>query len=127
VSESPYRASPPAEVDAYLLAWADLRKRRIRMWIAFLSWVPVGGGLSVLAERLLPFNLGLLVALPLMTLVVGLSIHAALFRCPRCGERFQVGRSLKDPKGRRCMNCGIRIGTSKSTDQDDEEAARGVY
>lgn len=123
VPESPYRgASASTAVDAYLVAWADLRKRRTRRFIAFFALVPVGGGLGLLADaelrRLLPFEPALLVAVPMMACLAALIVHVALFRCPRCGMEFHRRGLAGIWWARRCMHCGIPTGTSKA--QDDE-------
>src|SRR5258706_3734838 len=97
---------PAPAPDPYLVAWADLRRRRTRFWIAFLTWFPVAGGLSVLAHwalgRVLPIEPEPLVGLPLVALTIWLAIHNVLFRCPRCGEQFNPGRNPQDPLMRRC-------------------------
>jgi hypothetical protein len=83
-SEPAHGGAPPAEVDSYLLAWADLRRRRGWVWISFLAWMPVGGDLSAVAHwalaRFLPFEPALLVAPPLVGVIVWLSIRADAFR-----------------------------------------------
>jgi hypothetical protein len=124
VSESPRGGTAPAEVDSYLLAWADLRRRRAWAWISLLAWVPVGGGLSALAHwalgRVLPFDPGFLVALPLMGVLIWLSIRADAFRCPRCNNPFFHRTLMHNGWSRHCLNCGIKIGTPQSIGQDIE-------
>jgi hypothetical protein len=80
--------------DPYAMAWADLRRRRTRAWVAILAWLPVGevvGGLSDMALRpLLRVERirGMLIGLPLLAIFAWFQIHRALFRCPKCGKKF---------------------------------------
>lgn len=74
-----------------------------------------------LGAQFLPRHVGglvLFVVLVLPLVVVG-HVGIALFRCPRCGERFAYsGRLMEDGLfalfrgylGRRCASCGARIG-----------------
>jgi hypothetical protein len=129
VPESPYRgASASATVDAYLVAWEDLRKRRTRRWIAFLALVPVGGGLGLSTDTalrsLLPFEPALIVMIPIMACLAALIVHVAFFRCPRCGREFHRSGLVSAWWTRRCLNCGLAIGTSKAQDEEAERLHR---
>jgi hypothetical protein len=45
--------------------------------------------------------------------VIVAAVHTASFCCPHCREVLGVGRNLRG--SRRCVGCGIAIGTPKST------------
>jgi uncharacterized protein (DUF983 family) len=124
----PYRAPPPMEADPYAMAWADLRRRRTRAWVAILAWLPVGGVVGALAEMalrpLLPVERirGLLIGPPLLAIFAWFQIHRALFRCPKCGNKFHSTFLCGNPWTRRCLNCGIQMGTPKAQDDEAEHA-----
>jgi hypothetical protein len=143
VPDGPYRAPLPIKPDPYMVAWADLRRRRIIGWVAF--------GLNVLLVLLLSRSLlhvqteigdawgcdpwpcyyllpDLLreraVVLGAMCVPIGIwvaaSIYRRTFRCPHCGRRFSTKR-------RGCGHCGVRVGTPKSDVVDAKRRADAAY
>src|SRR3954469_12418911 len=100
---------PEAKKGPYVDAW-----RRQRVWER-LSWIVLVGGFVALAvvtqisvsitrrpaEWLRPFGFLWFIG------SAAVSIRRSLFRCPRCGERFYVGRFWANAFTRRCMNCRL--------------------
>ena|ERR1700733_15061421 len=120
MNKAPYRAlSTDAGPDPYVVAWADLRKRRKRSLIALLVVLPVGIVIAAWADaalqHLLPVEPALVLLLPLIGVISSVLVHMGLFACPRCGTR----RSWVSP----CPRCGIFIGTSKAQ-ADEAERVR---
>jgi hypothetical protein len=117
VGEGIYRVpapKPPVPPDPYLLAWASLRRRRVTMWISFLTWLPVAG----VATRLLG-DLALLIVLPHVATFIVSTFIATYFRCPHCRELFakKSAFEISTPNElavRGCVNCDIRVGTPRS-------------
>jgi hypothetical protein len=117
VRRVPYRESPRAEPDPYVVAWAQYRRRRARVR-ALLLISPLVGCLALAALRASACGSGAAhgVALGLAIAIVVLATFSiARASCPRCGEKLHVGGSHVDPFSDRCVNCGIRIGTPKSS------------
>jgi hypothetical protein len=102
---------PPDPPDPYLEAWDELRRRRVVMWASFLSWLPVGAICGyLLGDRVV------YVVLLLMAIIVVAQFRAALFRCPQCRGFFNFRWSgfHRNPWVRKCIHCGIAIGTPKN-------------
>jgi hypothetical protein len=55
-----------------------------------------------------------------MAVILGLSIHADAFRCPRCKNPFSRRTLVHNGWTRHCLNCGLKIGTPQSIGQDIE-------
>jgi hypothetical protein len=91
-----------------LLAWRDLRTRRILSWIAFFGWPVLGALLSV--------NRLFVVAFAPAALFVAARVWASQFRCPRCGHRFESQGLNNNPWARTCHACGLRRGELKGPD-----------
>jgi hypothetical protein len=106
VTGQPYRKPVPVPPDPYLVAWADLRRRRAAMLGASTLCVPV----SLLAATLAG-SPGLIVVLPVMGAAAIASLRWSTFECPRCGQYF-VGHQRS--KSRTCARCGIEEGTPRS-------------
>ena len=126
MSHPPYRSLGPTSSvppDPYLVAWAELKKHRIRRWIAFFVWAPLAGFVFSASEKLVGHPLGrgefFAVSLPFVVAAVLFLVRASNFRCPQCGNRFEAQRMVSYPLTRRCLNCGIRIGTPKNTVASD--------
>jgi hypothetical protein len=142
VPEAPYRAPLPIPPDPYLIAWRDLRRRRVIGWTAFVGGPP-------LFLLLLAFLLHVQMAIhdatycdpgacvpprevpPLLLLEAEVAVRALWlppvvwvaaclyrwhFRCPHCGLRYATG-------WRACGGCRIRIGTPKSAVVEAEKSA----
>jgi hypothetical protein len=109
MSDPPYRESgsgfhPP---DPWLLAWAELRRRRRALWIGIallaatiaVAWyrhfdvwwacLLMGAATAVFAER------------------------CNRFACPRCGKWFSRRGLFHNESTSRCLHCGLKIGTPK--------------
>jgi hypothetical protein len=118
VSETPYRVAPPKPPDPYLVAWADLRRRRTLALLAFFLWAPAGaipGGLLCILTGWPWKDVGWFFALPAWLMTIFLLLRYSLFACPQCGSRLS-GRGIETVIAmwkRRCPICGIRIGTPK--------------
>jgi hypothetical protein len=96
----------PVPPDPYLLAWADLRRRRAAMLGASTLCVPV----SLLAATLAGAP-GLIIVLPAMGAAAVASLRWSTFECPRCGQYF-MGRPASNDRA--CARCGIKEGTPRS-------------
>jgi hypothetical protein len=102
-----YREQPPKPPDPYLVAWADLRRRRR---LSFVSGVPVllaSIGCLFLPEYWLA--LSLLLFATVASFACGRSV--ARFPCPHCGKRFSTTPTWRPPWN--CDYCGIAVGTPK--------------
>lgn len=109
MSENPYRARLPAQPDLYLVAWADLRRRR--------RWTRLGFAIAIAAPqfwfvfppglRWLGFAVAFFVALSLMFVAQG-------FRCPRCAGQMIGFWTSRAEDLNRCRHCGISVGTPKA-------------
>jgi hypothetical protein len=109
VNDEPYRAPMSAPPDRYMVAWADLRRRRRWYWIAWIAFVVTGPILCRLLHSAFggsPFFL-LAVTTYLMPVVARRQIRT--FCCPGCGARF--GQRLVRNE---CDGCGLRFGTPES-------------
>jgi hypothetical protein len=142
VPDEPYRAPLPIEPDPYMVAWADLRKRRIIGWVAFgfdvLLVLLLSGSLlrvqaviddafrcdpgpcfdrlpDLLRERAVVLWA---TCLP-MAIWAAASIYRRTCRCPHCGWRFAMRR-------RKCDHCGICVGMPKSAVVDAERRAHAT-
>jgi hypothetical protein len=108
VSNEPYRAPPPAPPDPYAAAWAELRRReRVQLRILF-----VGAAYAALCVACMERRALLVGAALFASAVIVAAVHTASFCCPRCHDLLGVGRNLRG--SRRCLRCGIAIGTPKS-------------
>jgi asparagine N-glycosylation enzyme membrane subunit Stt3 len=78
--------------------------RRVRL-LAFLLFVPVGFGASMLGEWIGTYALGHVVAALFMAAFLFSSLPILFWPCPRCGERFSGTPGFYP---RQCRNCGFR-------------------
>jgi hypothetical protein len=111
---TPYRVPPPIEPDPYAEAWKTVRRSRRVTWFTFLGWVPVGGLIMATVTRLFgdgaaPFVAMLMGAWLLFTV---LSLMKA--QCPRCAKPLLRTRTYGNPLSRKCLHCGLAIGTAKA-------------
>jgi hypothetical protein len=116
-AKMPYRQAPPRPEDPYLVAWAQLRRRRTRAWAITAGYVAFAMTTACLYERLSGHRIGRapfsVLTFPVLAIFFALRKRAHDFRCPRCGERFEAQRGVRNPTTRRCLNCGIAMGTPK--------------
>jgi hypothetical protein len=114
MSTERYPRTIPSD-DAYLRAWASLRRTRRTIWIVFLAWpLAVAIGIKILhlltdapENQIAPF-----VAIP-VGLMAFILIATFSFTCPRCGKEFYRKNSYRNPLSKQCLNCGLRVGTPK--------------
>jgi hypothetical protein len=110
VADLPYREpSEPQAVrpDPYLVAWAELRRRRARRSVA----LPVCSAAGLASLAILGVNAPFVV-IPACIVGVMFALSPAEFICPRCGRRFTAsGRRDRDPA--QCGHCGLCIGTPR--------------
>jgi hypothetical protein len=107
VPDEPYRAPLPIEPDPYMVAWADLRKRRRVERVTLV----VGGCVWALVVILKVFGLDFLEVRPGQTglllghlLLVSFAVAAGWvgiahseFRCPRCTMRSADSYRTRSP------------------------------
>jgi uncharacterized C2H2 Zn-finger protein len=96
----------PAAPDPYLVAWAELRRRRRMRWFLFCGWAP----LVTIAWVVFPTA-----AAPFLIAATAAVTFSALrsFACPRCGKTFERRRAYSNLLTSRCLHCGIERGTPK--------------
>lgn len=121
VSDSPYRVPVPRPPDPYLVAWANLRRRRAFAWAAALLWaLAFTVTLPAIVARARMVGIAVAVtAVCWVSRIVG-NIMLAHFGCPRCGSSFYGGRRTRAPWSLECVTCGIAIGTPKYVRAGDE-------
>ena len=111
----PYRTSALSAHEArYRAAWADLRRRRRIRWIAWAVWAPVTFIVRYLLVRIVGAEVAdeqmMLVAPGFMAIAFGFLFYPFLFRCPRCGERFErfgMWNSFSKPERDCCQSCKL--------------------
>ncbi len=79
----------------------SVRSKRRLFVAALLGYLAVG---AVLVRMHAPFELALLILVPLLLLAFALSIVVSTARCPRCGQFFH-GRFSHSLFRRRCRYC----------------------
>ena len=99
----------------FAAAWKERRRRkRLRLW------VPLGGLLVVFGFSRIPglawTASPMLAVLAVASLV--LALRSARWRCPRCGEVFQVSPNFSNTFTRTCLNCGLPV-NAPGTDPDE--------
>ncbi len=117
MTESPYRKQRGRPADPYLAVWAEFARKRRSVWIVFFAWPFVGAlGVWLLSvvtggatREVAPF-----VLIPTIVLTA-IIMEGTRFICPRCEKPFYSKGQYGNPFSRRCLNCGIRIGTPKET------------
>ena len=114
VSESPYRVPVPRPPDPYIVAWANLGRRKAFAWAAALLWaLAFTVTLPAIVARARVVGIAAAVtAVCWVSRIVG-NIVLAHFRCPRCGSSFYGARRTWVPWSSACVTCGIEIGTPK--------------
>jgi hypothetical protein len=148
VPDLPYREPLPVKPDPYMVAWAELRRRRIIGRVAFgfnVLLVPLlarsllrvqaeidqafqcdpgpchvfPGLLRERADLLHERAVVLWAACLLVAIWAAASIYRQNLRCPHCGWHFARRR-------RKCRHCGIPVGTPRSAVVDAERRASNV-
>jgi hypothetical protein len=104
----------PRPPDPYLVAWANLRRRKAFAWAAALLWA-LAFTVTLPAIVARARVVGIAAAVTAVCWVSGIvgNIVLAHFRCPRCGSCFYGARRTRAPLSSACVTCGIEIGTAK--------------
>jgi hypothetical protein len=114
-AENVARAVP----DPYLVAWEDLRRRRVAAVVAFVAWAPLTGcAVSIVQSCTHSRQTSVWVYLacaPFVVLTMVCLARKTLFICPHCGNLFHLrglvlGLVSKGMSPDKCANCGIRKG-----------------
>ena len=112
--EGPYREATLRPTDPYRVASTKYRRRRLWMWVVFLSLPAVAWGFPSMVRKLTGASADaafLLYTVPVsltaFALVITLAGVGGAFACPRCGSRW--GRR-SNPLSSRCLACIIEIG-----------------
>jgi len=114
-------------MDHYLVAWANLRKRRLvrRAYVAVFVGtviVAVAAGLPSgvvplgqhLGTNLLMEAVGALLGFACLGLLVVGVRHFLPFVCPRCGQPFFHGLMSEIGPAKSCAECGLAVGVPES-------------
>jgi hypothetical protein len=97
-------------------AWKERqRRKRLALWVS-IAGLPALFGLSRI-PGFPSWTFGLLMIAWLVTSLV-LRFRAARWRCPRCGEVFQISGGVSNPFTRSCLNCGLPLNAA-GTDPDE--------
>jgi hypothetical protein len=52
---------------------------------------------------------------------LGAALHRSTFPCPRCGRAFFIWYLFGDPTSRKCLHCGLKIGSPYLAGQTSTE------
>jgi len=97
-------------------AWKERqRRKRLALWVPIAS-LPALFGLSRI-PGFPSWAFGLLMIAWVVTFLV-LRFRAGRWRCPRCGEVFQISGKVSNPFTRSCLNCGLPLNAA-GTDPDE--------
>jgi hypothetical protein len=91
--------------DAYAPVWESMLRRR--KWMGIAPAPGCAGALLCVHGRAWSIVLG--VSLLLIGLAMG--AYGTPGKCPRCGKRFDGWWFFQSSYTKKCLHCGIRIGT----------------
>ncbi len=94
---------------------AEIRKRRRRVWILLLTFIPACfiGGIIAGTEA------SYLIIAVLWTLLSAYFVGRAFTsRCPNCGNYFYIKGMFNNPLSQKCLHCKISL-RYKAQKQDD--------
>lgn len=117
---------PPVPPDPYLVAWAELRRRRVLAVTSFflLPATVVAMDIPVVARA------GGAPMLASTVAILVLTLRARFFRCPHCRKpfsaRFRLFASARLPWHRHCLHCRIEMGTAKAAVVESANAQPGA-
>ena len=89
--------------------WAEYRRLRRLYWFAWVGYVPIVGLIGVALWRAFGSRAAFpitVVALAWMAFGGFMNVSIARYRCPRCGNRFHVGKTTNF-YSRQCLHCGL--------------------
>ena len=89
---------------------AEIRHhRRVAFWLS-VAFLPGGVALGIIANLITRSQLAaVIVAGAWMGVMVVSSVRVGNAPCPRCGDRFHVGRWWSNPWATRCLSCGLHL------------------
>lgn len=102
-AEEPAAGSePPPPPDAIEAGLAEIRRRRLFLWVVFLLYLPVVGGFgAIVHDPILIFCL----AVSWMALFAFAGWRVSQSRCPRCSNPFHRRVLYHNIFTRRCLHC----------------------
>jgi hypothetical protein len=95
----------------YEAAWIDLRTRTVILLALFLGFVPGVPLISYVLNTVMVVD-PLWIAGAWAAAFAGAGFHRATFPCPHCGKWFFIWVGFHNPFSRKCMHCGLKIGSS---------------
>jgi len=105
IRRKPGESRTPETANGYMQEWARIEIRGTRLWLCafleFLGFLPFLYVVALVSKRFV-FWAGVLWGLLFMLT----GFFAFVFRCPRCGKRFQ--RVFGWNFSRRCIHCGLQ-------------------
>ena len=110
MSQSSNLTDEGAIPSAYKAALEDLGRRRKRLWMVLLGYLPFAVVLHFTASDKIAFLL-------LAVLVSGFALHASLWRCPKCGERAFYKTFYQNMLSSKCLHCGLELSGSADSKQ----------
>jgi hypothetical protein len=113
---NPYRVPehlPVTTSDPYLVAWADLRRRRSMMWASFIA-LPI----VALSAHLFPHTSAVLVPTLWASVLFAIG-RVQLYSCPRCQDLYAMRDWLVGSADmlvtNTCKHCGLKMGTAQKS------------
>lgn len=97
---------------------AEIRKRRLLMWILMLGYLPGMALLSWVFAQIFTEAAGITVPLVWLAVLSVSIVRAGRAKCPQCGglfhartiRRLGISRPLwRNPLTQQCLNCGLRL------------------
>lgn len=119
VQQPSYRARASPDADPYVVVWTGLRRRRLLAIFCFVAWIPVMVAVGPVAERLFGESAAMNIVVSVVTWMLFTSAAFIRMQCPHCGRPLLQKGWYGNAFSRRCMSCGIRIGTPKSAARID--------
>jgi uncharacterized Zn finger protein (UPF0148 family) len=123
MQEASYHARTSDSADPYVVAWTRLRWRRLLAVFCFVAWLPAMGVVGYFVERIFDQHTTAKIVSWLATSLLLSSASFIGMSCPHCGNPLLQKRWYGNAFARRCMSCGIRIGTPKSAARIEEASA----
>jgi len=100
---------PMSMSDVYVEKWKDLRRREWLVIGLFVGYLPILAGIGWLLFRVTTSETPIIiVAITWMSAFACAGLRVSFFRCPRCDQRFYMGKYFVMTLGRRCPHCGLQ-------------------